>query len=222
MSERNCSEVIDHGKRERAMADQEQLDILKQGGPAWNQWRDKYLDIRPNLSGAHLGGAHLTAVDFSRASLSGADLSGAILRDTDFSRANLKDADLSGSDLRDADLSYADLGRSTFNKADLSGADLIRADFSGANLTNANLTNANLSRADVSTTVALCRRDTSLKPVWEQNWLEGSARRRVGLKSGSHLFQTSNRQMHGLSQPIGVVLRIDASIGHPTGAAFGA
>ena len=74
----------------------------------------------------------------------------------------------------------------------------------------------------VRATVALCRRATFLKPVWEQNWLEGSARRGVGLKRGSHLFKASNRQMHGLAQPIGVVLPIDASIGHPTGAAFGA
>ncbi len=108
------------------------------------------------------------------------------------------------------------------NHADLYRIDLSRANLNYTNLRGADLSGADLSRADFFTTVALCRRATFLKPVWEQNWLEGSARRGVGLKRGSHLFKASNRQMHGLAQPIGVVLPIDASIGHPTGAAFGA
>ena len=110
------------------------------------------------------------------------------------------------------------------NYANLSSANLSSANLRDANLNYANLSNADLNHADLDGALQLhfVGEHTTLKPVWEQNWLEGSARRGVGLKRGSHVFQASNRQMHGLAQPIGVVLPIDASIGHPTGAAFGA
>lgn len=39
------------------MANQEQLDFLKQDVQAWDEWRMMHPDIRPNLSGADLGGA---------------------------------------------------------------------------------------------------------------------------------------------------------------------
>ncbi|MGZ3623664.1 MAG: pentapeptide repeat-containing protein [Ktedonobacteraceae bacterium] len=120
--------------------------------------------------------------------------------------------DMKGADLKNADLKYFHL----------TGANLVEADLSEATLYGAHLDRTNLSEAGLITTVALRWRDAALKPVWEQSWLEGSARRGVGLKRGSHVFQASNRQMHGLAQPIGIVLPIDASIGHPTGAAFGA
>jgi len=39
------------------MANQEHLDILKQGLEVWNQWREENADIRPDLSDAELPGA---------------------------------------------------------------------------------------------------------------------------------------------------------------------
>jgi hypothetical protein len=33
------------------MANEEQVALLKQGALAWNAWRDRNLDIRPNLRG---------------------------------------------------------------------------------------------------------------------------------------------------------------------------
>ena len=38
------------------MANEEHLQILKQGGEAWNQWRRDNPEIRPNLRGAYLIG----------------------------------------------------------------------------------------------------------------------------------------------------------------------
>ena len=58
------------------MANQEQLDILKQGVQAWNQWRreaSKYT-YRPNLSDANLSGADLSGADLNDANLSYANL----------------------------------------------------------------------------------------------------------------------------------------------------
>ncbi len=77
------------------MANQEHLDILKQGVETWNQWREKHADIQPDLSRANLvriklRGANLINVSLSRANLIGADLTG-----VDLFRAILSGADLS-------------------------------------------------------------------------------------------------------------------------------
>ena len=49
------------------MANQEQLDILKQGVEAWNQWTNGLgLGIVPDLSGAALAGADLGAASADR------------------------------------------------------------------------------------------------------------------------------------------------------------
>ena len=50
--------------RTNAMADQEQLALLKQGAQIWNQWRREHPDIEVDLSEA----------DFHTADLSYADL----------------------------------------------------------------------------------------------------------------------------------------------------
>ena len=96
------------------MANQEHLEILKQGTAVWNKWREQHPEIQP---------------DFSRANLFRADLSFAIL-----SRANLFKADLNGAILIDADLS----------RADLSGAILSRATLVGTKLTEAILTECHI------------------------------------------------------------------------------
>jgi len=75
------------------MADQEQLDILKQGVQTWNEWRLKHHDLFfPDLSGANLDGADL----------SGANLINAYLGDANLRKANLRETDLSSADLRGA------------------------------------------------------------------------------------------------------------------------
>jgi hypothetical protein len=42
------------------MANQEQLDILKQGVEVWNKWRTENPRVQIFLSGANLSGANLT------------------------------------------------------------------------------------------------------------------------------------------------------------------
>ena len=41
------------------MADEEQLKILRQGVDAWNEWREKNPELRPDLHGTNLAGACL-------------------------------------------------------------------------------------------------------------------------------------------------------------------
>jgi uncharacterized protein YjbI with pentapeptide repeats len=126
------------------MANQEHLDILRQGVEAWNAWREANPEIKPDLSRANLIGAHL-----SRANLSGANLSRANLSEANLSGANLEGADLSEAYLSEADLSKAYLIVANLSEADLRGANLIEANLSRAGLSEADLSRADLSRADL-------------------------------------------------------------------------
>ena len=46
------------------MANQQHLDILKQGVETWNQWRKENPDINPDLREADLSGRQLAHTDF--------------------------------------------------------------------------------------------------------------------------------------------------------------
>jgi uncharacterized protein YjbI with pentapeptide repeats len=139
------------------MANPEHLEMLKQGGKAWNKWRyktDGFLS-QVDLRGADLRGVNLMGADLRGADLSQANLTEATLREVDLKKATLRGADLSqanlnGATLRWADLREANLTEATLRWADLSQADLTEADLTKANLTEANLTEANLTKANLS------------------------------------------------------------------------
>ena len=120
------------------MADQEHLNKMREGAPAWNAWRTACTDVI-NLSGADLSGADLRRANLSRANLSGANLRKANLSGADLHWANLSEAGLHCANLSGADLHCANLSGADLHCANLSGADLSRAYLSGANLSEANL-----------------------------------------------------------------------------------
>ena len=119
------------------MANDEHVTMLKQGVDAWNEWRLKNPDIRPDLFGANFIGAYLGGTNLSWADLVGANLTGAYLGE----------ANLSGACLSGANLSWADLVRANLTGAYLGGANLSGTYLVGANLTGANLSGAYLERA---------------------------------------------------------------------------
>lgn len=119
------------------MANQEQLDILKQGVVFWNQWREAHPEICPDLSDTTLIGASLNSANLSGTDLWNADLSGASLSNT-----NLSDANLSYADLKGADLSGADLTRAVFVETNLKGATLTRCSIYGISAWNVKLEEA--------------------------------------------------------------------------------
>lgn len=100
------------------MANQEHLDILRQGVEAWNQWRKEHTDI-PDLRAANLSGTDLRGANLNGADLTDADLSNANLREANLSRADLYRANLSG-----ANLEHAYLKGATFVASNLTGATL--------------------------------------------------------------------------------------------------
>ncbi len=93
------------------MANNEQMDLLRQGIQAWNAWRAEQIEATIDLSGGALRG-----LDLERANLSGADL---------------KDADLRGANLGGANLTAAHLEGSNLFKAIFNGAELKEADLRG-------------------------------------------------------------------------------------------
>jgi Pentapeptide repeats (8 copies) len=127
------------------MANQEHVDILRQGVEVWNKWREEHKYIGPDLYNAELDGADLMDANLSGANLNGAELasanlSGANLSGTSLGEADLMDANLSGANLNKAYLMSASLYGANLSGADLSGADLTMANFNEVNFMNANLT----------------------------------------------------------------------------------
>ncbi|GAC1634478.1 MAG: pentapeptide repeat-containing protein [Ktedonobacteraceae bacterium] len=158
------------------MANQEHLDILKQGVEVWNKWREYNPKIQPNLGGVGLNGADLKGINFSKtiltqaiiggnANLSGANLSQAFLLRANFFKSNLSGANLTNADIGASELSMADMSGTNLTKAKLNQANLYHTNLTGArlngailndaklneaNLTKARLIRANLFRADLS------------------------------------------------------------------------
>ena len=63
------------------MANEEQLELIKQGTNAWNKWREEHANTRPdlieaNLGAANLSEANLTYVRLVHTNLENANLSG--------------------------------------------------------------------------------------------------------------------------------------------------
>lgn len=129
------------------MANQEHLDILKQGKDIWKDWRRKRPKIQPDLSKANLSNANLNGIALSKANLFGANLSRAALEHAYLIRTNLSKADLTWTDLRRANLSEANLSGADLSHANLIGANLIKVNLIGASLSGANLSGARFGEA---------------------------------------------------------------------------
>lgn len=162
------------------MANQEHLELLKQGVAQWNQWRRQYIEVLPDLDGANLHEAQL----FS-ANLSDINLSGANLEDADLGYADLSGADLSNANLREADLSNANLSNANLSEADLRSADLYNACLRGVDLHEADLFNANLSYANLSN-ANLCGANLREAFVWETIFTQLDLREVKGLTELDH------------------------------------
>ncbi len=132
------------------MADQKQLDLLRQGVDTWNAWRTQHKEARPDLSRADLSGTHLSGADLSRTDLSGAILSDSDLLGATLSRATLTGAILSNASLIGTHFDHADLSGAILSDVNLLGADFNYANLSGAHLSDANLDHAIFSNANLS------------------------------------------------------------------------
>ncbi len=140
------------------MANQDQLDILKQGAERWKilrsdwrTWGDWTLRRQIELRGADLSGANLSEIDLGGVFMPDDEDQdndfGKLLPITELSCANLSIANLVRINLSYANLRGADLSRANLQGANLTKAILSKADLTGAFLSDANLTGAYLHEA---------------------------------------------------------------------------
>lgn len=129
------------------MADEQHLEILRQGVNVWNQWRKNNRGIKPCLNQANLNHASLYQADLNCADLQRADFQRAFLNKVNLRNANLHCAKLQSAKFQEADLSGAKLEGAILKDAKLEGAILNNANLHSTNLKNAFLNNANLQRA---------------------------------------------------------------------------
>jgi len=139
------------------MANQEQLEILKQGADIWNEWRRENASAVIDLYQADLQDADLTHADLADANLAKAYLRGAYFIATSLSGANLSNAHLMNAEFDDvemnnADLTGADLSKSTIWDGYISNTNLKKAVLRGTNISQTNLSGTNLIEADLTET----------------------------------------------------------------------
>jgi hypothetical protein len=145
------------------------FEVLKRGVKAWNAWRERHPEIRPDLSGALLADLLAPEINFTRTNLSRtvlyhADLTrsmfiGANLHKTILIEAALDQCFFSGTKLDQTSFNSASLQKANFMRSVLTEADLSHTDLSGAdfrmtrlervNLEFAILNNCNLSNASL-------------------------------------------------------------------------
>jgi hypothetical protein len=137
------------------MPNDEQVEILKQGPNAWNEWRSLNKSAVIDLSEADLHDVDLAGSLWPVGTVPHGSLPSAMRFDlrpqrVDLSAANLAGADLSRADLTSAFLLNANLSGATLVGADLTKAVLMSADLSDAILTQVNLTHADLTHANLT------------------------------------------------------------------------
>jgi uncharacterized protein YjbI with pentapeptide repeats len=151
------------------MANNQHVEILKQGVEVWNRWRKDNPGVTPDLAGFNFredeegGGnfsfgppmgpdnalisAELKGIDLSHANLTGAKLYNIDFSSANFQKANLSEADLVQSLFYKSDLSFthlndANLSEACFDEADLSWMICTHAEWIRARLISANFTRA--------------------------------------------------------------------------------
>lgn len=132
------------------MANQEDVDRLKQDVSIWNNWRQQYPETQPDLSEADFIEVNLYKANLSQTDLYRTNLNGAGLSETNLHKANLYKTDLGRANLKGAYLYEANAIGANFYRANLKGAHLRRAHLRGANFSEAILSGADLSEADLT------------------------------------------------------------------------
>jgi hypothetical protein len=139
------------------MANKDQLEVLKKGVRAWNEWRIKNNPVI-DLSGASLSGIRLGSLDkythldlhlgdLSKSDFSKADLGGAILINADLSDCNFQGAGLSGCEMWGAELDGANLRDSFLYDTDFAETSLVGTDFSNSVMNGTRFAGVDLSVA---------------------------------------------------------------------------
>lgn len=166
------------------MANPEHVKILKQGVIAWNSWRQKNPDVKPDLCNLAIyqdckticatelnadkdhsklitelmnsaKGVYFSDINFSFTNLNRSILIQAILMSADLCKANLQDTDLRGADLQRTEISGANLQRAKLNDVNFHGANISYSNFQEAILSYTNLQGNWLIQVDLQNAILL-------------------------------------------------------------------
>jgi uncharacterized protein YjbI with pentapeptide repeats len=121
-------------KARESMANSKHVSMLMRGVPAWNRWRKRNPNIRPDLSGFRVRDFEIPLLGLD---LRGANLTHADLRSADLYRSWLVGADLTKADLRGAVLGEVTAGGAWFRGALLRAAVLMSGTYVGADFRRA-------------------------------------------------------------------------------------
>lgn len=140
------------------MANDEHVEIVKQGAEAIAAWREAHSHLHLQLMDADLEDADLEDADLQganlrRANLRRANLENAILKSANLRQANLRRANLQGADLQATYLVSADLREASCESANFENAFLSYIHLQGAYLHDADLQNAILESADLQNAI---------------------------------------------------------------------
>lgn len=156
------------------MANEEQINILRQGAAAWNAWRDANPHIRPELrqmdfeKEIRLGTGLYDLPDLSGFDFSGGDLSGIVWRNSIVDRCNFDDCRLDSSDLyfsnflectfcstsmRVTRIGSASFEDCVFENADLAYCTAEETSFKGSRISGSSLNHVQLVKADLSNVI---------------------------------------------------------------------
>jgi TIR domain/Pentapeptide repeats (8 copies) len=139
------------------MANMDQLEILKRGVRAWNEWRIKNNPVI-DLSGVNVSGMDLSSIDvfthldlhhgnLSESDFSNVDLGGASLVNADLMGCNFQGASLAGCEMWGANLDDANMRNALLYDTDFTEASLAGTDFSNSVMDGANFVGVDLSVA---------------------------------------------------------------------------
>ena len=76
---------------------QSHFELLSNGPIAWNNWRNEYPEVEPDLSSADLSEKNLSGYNLHSCNLQHATLANCDLQDVNLTNANLEGANLTGS-----------------------------------------------------------------------------------------------------------------------------
>ena len=134
------------------MANEELVEIVRQGRKAVAAWRRKNPDVVVDLVDADLSEIDLAGVNLRRSQMVGAKLARSRLTGGNFSGADLTRADLTAAEVSRVNFSGTRLFRAMLSQIRGEGADFGRAVLQGADLSAAILSEANFVDAELQET----------------------------------------------------------------------
>lgn len=133
------------------MANQEHSEILGKGVRTWNQWRDDFPNVQPDLRALDLNEQDLSYIDFTETDLSEARLHYCFFRYASFANAICRKTSFVSSILHAANFRNADLSGADFTNVHLADwAGQSRANVAGAIFFRTRFTTESNSKADGS------------------------------------------------------------------------